>query len=119
MSSRREFLGDTLPTLAFAAIASTLPGCAGNIPAAQLQSVLMRIQGTAPIGKAYLQAVADEAHIPVLEAAFLSTDHRSVLTHIRDLINQDYLDDRLIIVEGWLMSRTEARLAALSYLCFS
>jgi hypothetical protein len=77
-----------------------------------------------PVGAAYLKAVpaeSDRAKLERLllqdlglEARFASPEELGRL--VADRIRDDFAEDRVAQVEGWVLSRTEARLCALAAL---
>jgi hypothetical protein len=74
------------------------------------------------IGRSYLRAQPDEASVPWLtrqlfdvdlSAARATLDAEQVLSRLRDGRSRDFTDGDLVVVEGWFLARTEARLLAL------
>ena len=76
------------------------------------------------IGALYLKIVPDEADIqqllgclcsdhPELEA-LAENSHAALSNRIRALQNEDFDRERVINLDGWILSRTEARLCALT-----
>ncbi|ADE16268.1 hypothetical protein Nhal_3218 [Nitrosococcus halophilus Nc 4] len=91
-----------------------------------LQSFFDDMDSAAFIGKKYLQTVPEEQSIAILverilaampEAQETSTSLAAVLRDKPEVVKhchqQDFVEERIIQVDGWLLSATEARLCAL------
>jgi hypothetical protein len=105
--------------------ARTASGASG--PAARLLGVLSRSDSAAVIGRAYLAGHPDEAEVDRLVAALdtaLQHHHDSsgrvegmeLKGALSRLIRDDFAERRVVHVEGWVLSRSEARLCALAAL---
>ena len=51
---------------------------------------------------------------PALAAALLSSDHRRLTSLARVQVRRDFEENDVVSLEGWLLSRTEVRLATLA-----
>lgn len=89
---------------------------AGNLAA------LLRHQASAQIiGQHYLQRYPDEANADQLFSLITagvdqSVDVQQVRTQLSQRIRQDFADEQVVNLQGWLLARTEARLCALATL---
>lgn len=130
---RRRFLTAALAGVGLLALRSMpLPGRlapAGTpaFPAARLATLFAHAPSTHAIGRVYLRQVPAEGDVPTLArliAASLSTGPAALarmsdaaLRHgIAQRIRQDFADGRIVDVDGWLLSVTEARLYAVTTL---
>ena len=77
------------------------------------------------VGRAYLAAVPEEASVQGLvrrligEASAVSaplplTDRDALRAAMRSRIRRDFAEGRIVMVDGWFLSQTEARLCALT-----
>ena len=93
----------------------------------RLTEIFGRRRSACAVGRAYLRQAPKEADPEFLIGAICETDAdlRRVLVHgdkfrlrkaLRDRVRQDFADGRTVRVDGWLLSRTEARLCALAEL---
>jgi hypothetical protein len=77
---------------------------------------------TRPLGLAYLQVVPEEADVPHLVRALfrgwsdadLGMRPDALCSRLRDQSREDFGLGRHIVLGGWVVSRTEARIAALA-----
>lgn len=118
--SRRELL-----TLALAAgLLHGFPRIASAIPSGTkaLLGALPNRAAAATLGRAYLAASPAEADpgrlLSLLEATLGSdaSDEAALLARIDRQLRSEYIRGDLVDVDGWLLSRTEARLYALAAL---
>lgn len=84
----------------------------------QLHSLAASMQGVARVGRAWLDANPGiEPGAAVMEALGLQPDelltHRQLQTKLGERVARDFEQNRLFVHEGWQLSETEARLAAL------
>jgi hypothetical protein len=108
---------------------SARPRPAAAAPAAatvRRLAAFMRPQpSAAAIGRAYLAHFPEEAEPSALtrrivgdvassEAALMRLDDRSLWNRLAARRRADFAEGRLATVDGWLLSRTEARLCALA-----
>ena len=78
-------------------------------------------KGAAAVGRAYLAIREEEGEIAVLrrllelpaEDPSSPSERKQLLTRLRARQRDDFREDRVVTVEGWLLSETEARLCAL------
>lgn len=81
-------------------------------------SIFERLGPAQRLGRAYLSAHPAEGTerqlAGLLERSNPRWRHGDPRTVARDAVREDYLKGRLVSVGGWLLSQTEARLAALT-----
>ena len=126
---RREFLKGlsglalsrgALPGFAGAALA----GC-GESPLPNALAMIYSDPGAAVIvGRVYLEQFPEEANVEILVAQIvgnqrsrlrkLAMDQPALLRALAELHAADFKEDRLVTVDRWVLSRTEARLCALA-----
>lgn len=88
----------------------------------ELRSVLANDASTELVGGQYLKKVPGEADPDLLRELILSDLPWSASigtdtpTLVRELVRRDFTEDRTIRLGQWLLSRTEARLCALTAL---
>ena len=129
---RRRFLGTlALGGMVWAAWAgharAWLPGAGGRLAAARLLAVLGRPDSAAAVGRAYLASHPAEADGDRLAAhldqavrcqdcdpARARTDQLRVA--LAGQIRADFAAARVVTVDGWVLSETEARLCGLAAL---
>jgi hypothetical protein len=129
--SRRHFLA-----LGVAFAAPLLPGIARLVPlagrtadpttAALLARVADLPASARPVGRAYLAAAPGEANVQslctcivdLLPAGSLTdeADAEEVRVALSALVRDDFRAQRVVVVEGWILSVTEARLYGLAAL---
>jgi hypothetical protein len=79
------------------------------------------------VGRAYLAATPAEASVARLTAGVLASlpatssdvsdaDADELRAVLADVIREDFRTERTVVVEGWILARTEARLCALAAL---
>lgn len=128
---RRRFVAATLLAalgLLPAARAADLVGETGGIQAAGdwLLRMAGEPQASAQLGRAYLETQPDERDPARLRAALSDAlgatldregpaglTAQAALAALRRLVSEDYRGARVVTVDGWLLSRSEARLYAL------
>jgi hypothetical protein len=121
MIGRRQLLqGGLLAPLAFAG-AGLAPRRAAASPAVRLVAVFREPESARVIGRAYLRQAPEEADSARLVALIHPGDcsslgdaelRRAVIARQR----ADFGSGRTVLLDGWLLSRTEARLCALAAL---
>lgn len=129
MLTRRSFLS----VAALSALVITHTGfaksngrvrCAISIDAQRLMKILKQKRSARAIGKAYLELEPKEADTTYLvkaicgsgldlKRAFLVRDDVLLRTAIANRIRHDFIKRRTVMIDGWLLSRTEARICAL------
>ena len=91
----------------------------------ELKDVLDGGPSTELIGRQYLRKIPAERDPALLTelifssfewSAFLQTDARIL---IRDRVKQDFAEDRVVRLGHWMLSQTESRLCALTFLAKS
>lgn len=101
----------------------TLPARGGEVAGAGvLQALFRNIEDAAELGRRYLRDFPHEANKErllstlsvALGASLLSCDRMVLRCAIRDLRARDFTDGDVVIVDGWILSRCEARLCALA-----
>lgn len=122
--NRRQFLQISLGL----GIACWLGAPTVNHPSTRAEQVtgnlaaLLRHQASAQIiGQHYLQRYPHEANADRLFSLITagldqSVDVQQVRTQLSQKIRQDFADERVVNLQGWLLARTEARLCALATL---
>lgn len=122
---RRRILGIIAAT-GGAALVSSLPSLGRRLLLSEsLLAVLSDPAGARDIGRAYLQQVPSEANgrqlvsliaerYPRGMAAQVHVDE--VREYLSNLAREDFAHGRTVELNGWVLSRTEARLCALA--CF-
>ena len=118
---RRQFIGLS----AYLAAAISFPlfeSCAGNVSDSVIAepSLLMRIldkKNIIAVGKKYLDTVPDENDKTKLIHSLVGknsiADSSVVRSQLDKQCNEDFNSDNTRIVNGWVLSRTEARQCAL------
>ncbi len=93
--------------------------------ASRLVSALRSKASAAAVGRAYLETVSDEATVERLSALIAGELQDGALASIGDdglrerlaaVRRRDFEREHVVVVRGWVLSRTEARLCALSCL---
>jgi hypothetical protein len=125
--------------LAMAAVTAFLPGRPGLAAdrlgrsqsvlsrADRLTAIFGRKRSARVVGRAYLRQAPEEADPEFLIAAIhgadadlrhlvVDGDELDLATALRYRIRRDFADGRTVRVDGWVLSRTEARLCALAEL---
>lgn len=91
----------------------------------RLTSVLKRKRSARTVGKEYLRRAPEEADRLLLvnaicgsdcelQRALLDGDDGRLRIAVRNRLRRDFADGRTVLLDGWLLSRTEARLCALA-----
>jgi hypothetical protein len=129
---RRQFLLLALGLAGSVAAGSKLSGAAegwlrqGNLRA-KLTALFIHQESAQAIGRAYLQRYPQEADVRTLEdqiaqgiagghTLLVATGKPEISKLLTDRIRQDFATDRVVKVQGWILSVTEARLCALAAL---
>jgi hypothetical protein len=118
---RRALL--SVPWLTMVALGNSWAGWAAARPAlgAALENLLPDTDSAVAVGRAYLRrhpGDRDQKRVQHLLSAALG-GHPEALApvvlraRVRDRIRQDFAESRIAIVDGWILSVTEARLCAL------
>ena len=125
--SRREFIALGGSALALAgSISCQAARILGN---GRLERRLGQIyeyipQSARAIGHAYLEATPEEGTIDMIVSAIIQSnragrhgfDRKSdadILVSLKNQISEDFISDNVIQLNGWVLSRTEARLCAI------
>lgn len=128
--SRREALKLALATAVLMLSSSQLPAAAAlrraerSLLPIQLTTLLSNRQSAAALGRAYLAAYPHEQQVAALlnqiATSAAARDTAWPGQSLRDLLGQmltdDFAADRVVILQGWVLSVTEARLCALALL---
>jgi hypothetical protein len=125
--SRRRFLRSLLalpiigllPQRAFAISGSRTPVADAPVPAAATTPPVGGLDGVDAIGTVYLHLHPEEASVATLRTALglkAGRDSRKGTRRLARRIATDFEAPDIISVDGWRMSRTEARWAALLHL---
>lgn len=91
----------------------------------RLTSVFKRMGGARAVGKEYLRQAPEEADRlllvdaicgpdPAMQRAVVHGDDHQLRVAVRNQLRRDFADGRTVLIDGWLLSRTEARLCALA-----
>lgn len=111
---RRWFVG--LATL-FALFGRNGTAAAAVLPSPDgaLEALLPRTDDAAVVGRAYLAQYATEADAGLLRRRLVSltAEPRRLRAAIGERIRRDFAEGDTVRIEGWVLSRTEARLCAL------
>lgn len=125
--SRRDFMvfaaalfANAVGSPGYAARIST-PNDAGN----RLSQIFAQdMQAARAIGHAYLREVPGESNAGILAEMIVrsgpvrlrrldSLSKKDLMDTLRALIRQDFVSENTVMLDGWVLSRTEARLCAL------
>jgi hypothetical protein len=120
--TRRRFLALALAAVAGAFGLRRVTSSADDSPTRRLADALGDRDAARAVGERYLAerpGEADEARLvrllaPLGDASALSADE--LARRVRDAVHEDFVRGRVVTVDGWYLSRTEARLCALSTL---
>ena len=126
--TRRRFL--TLAGSVIGTVGIALPGAAtaaGDDGAAELAGVARRARSARAVGRAYLEATPEERCADVLTTkiserlpdggrAIRGAGDEALRRQLHSAIARDFADERVVRVRGFILSRTEARLCALTTL---
>jgi hypothetical protein len=119
-TSRRRFARGMLRTL-IGTLAIPLPWLTRTAASADLGAVLRRRAGAERIGRRYLATLpagTDKARLfamsPALDRASCALRHEPEVAAelLRRGINEDFRHANTVIVDGWVLAATEARLCA-------
>jgi len=97
---------------------------AAEFPAGRnLMALLHHHHSAGEVGRAYLAIAPDEADPAILlrllgadDPNLVALDTEALRRNIRDRQRDDFAEGRTVVVRGWILSRTEVRLCALSAL---
>jgi len=124
--SRRAILG-TLTTFTLIGLTRTGFPCPRPIPktAEPLRSLLQLLEpsrnSAKAIGRVYLVQTPDENDWQTLVGRLLAEtsisecrvyDSKSLSAELKRICSNDFAEDRTVLLDGWMVSRTEARLCA-------
>lgn len=95
-----------------------------NRPGLPLTQLIRQQESARVIGRAYLEAVPAEGNAlrlsdTLMESLNLNPENAAVLApeqlhqRLRERVREDFRDGRTVKLQGWILSRTEARLMAL------
>lgn len=107
-------------TRPFSALAALAPH--EGLHAGDLLQALSHRASAARVGQAYLGAYPEEAELErlvrQLESALASPprSRRALRERLGATVRQDFADGRTVRVQGWVLSRTEARLCGVAAL---
>ncbi len=122
ISRRRFLLGTLVSALALGGCKRLSPWMASGQAPDWLAAVCSDCEAAASLGRAYLASHPKEADRAVLDAAIaesLSPEDETAQTLFQRLdrtVRGEYARDDTLMVERWILSRTEARLYALAAL---
>jgi hypothetical protein len=129
---RRRFLASA-SWLAMVALGGSWPGRAAARPAIDaaasvaLVKLLSEVDSAVVVGREYLRHHPDERdpeHVRHVLSVALggrleAFDPAALRERVRRRVRQDFAENQVRIVDGWILSITEARLCALAALCAS
>ena len=128
---RRSFLAGilslgatALPLTSAASQQGLTSGVFGHCPDASPVQLLQNRESARVVGRAYLAGVSRVPEVAELEQSILgsagigatemeSMDHEKLHERLRARVRLDFEEHRTVKVNGWMLSITEARLAAL------
>lgn len=120
--SRRNFLRQALCWVALGGVAGcrTLPQvefAEGVMPAAWLDEVIGNLEAASRIGKLYMAAHTEEQTADrILDEIATTVQGRLDFDGVSAAIKSDYVRGETVSVDGWIISRSEARVYALAAL---
>lgn len=129
--SRREFLALAAAAGATLLVRSRLPAISAlwrarrDLWGAQLVALLAHRESARIVGLEYLRKYPHESDAGLLldrivaaggGAAILGVSGRSLRVRLDQTIREDFAAERVVILSGWVLSVTEARLCALATL---
>lgn len=124
--TRRGFLASLAVGIAGAALGLRLYWTERRTPAGaeQLVRLLPHADSAARLGQRYLDDTPQEADATRLIALIgtvpaVGESDAALRARLQARIRQDFIDGDTVAVDGWLLSRTEARLCALVHLMHS
>lgn len=128
-STRRTFLGLVLTGSAGAAFGSRAQASTAGRTSREaallvaLTGIFRNRESAARIGERYLRETPHEARTDVLAARIVEpgaaatrVDAASVQGHAKARVQADFEAGEMVVVDGWMLARTEARLCGLVYL---
>jgi hypothetical protein len=127
-SKRRRFLVGALLSLAGSLRAAQLIGSESVGVAGLLRGMFSDASGAAAIGRRYLRSHPEEASATWLSRTLFGSEsvldmNPGGIEFLRERVRagrvQDFVDGDLVILDGWTVTRTEARLLALASLCLA
>ena len=121
---RRTFIKLGVAAGVTGTVAIVLPRVSHTYLLKELLEVLPDLDDAIWVGKKYIEQVPEEADLPWLsehifkESYFLSTlkAEKEFRRHILAIIHNDFVEERVFVLEGWILSITELRVCALLYL---
>lgn len=125
---RRRFLVGALLSLAGSLQAARLIGSESVGVAGILRGMFSETSGAVAVGRRYLRSHPEEASATWLSQALFGSEsaldmNPGGIEFLRERIRagrvQDFVDGDLVILDGWTVARTEARLLALASLCLA
>lgn len=120
---RRAFVVRSLMLAAAGALGPPLAGCGGEareMTAAELAAWLPGEAAVVRLGREYLEGVPDENEAATLLGLLVADagnlDDAAARARMLSQIRADYAGGRTVILSGWVLSVSEARLCALAAL---
>jgi hypothetical protein len=113
---RRRFV--ILALAGTAAVSFTFPQCASGSDDGrpQLLFPLIGKAKTIEIGKAYVERFPSESDPKKLTALISATLNEQPASAVKVSIQNEFSNGKVVIINGWILSLTEARQSALYYL---
>ncbi len=126
-TSRRTFLKVIGTTAAVGLLPIYLVGCSKvdiNTAGAQMMAELDHIDIASEIGAMYIEQTADlqsatyeqiaQIMLNKLALTISKKDLTALSARLREQVNQDFISENVVIIDGWMLSNTEATLCALA-----
>ena len=116
--NRRDALKYGLSAAAVAAVGLVYRLSSDRRRSTDIFDELAEVSGLCTVGRTYLQRFPEEADESTLIALLLAGGSKGLdlrggsTTEVRQRIRQDFVEDDVVTVDGWILSRTEARLYA-------
>ena len=127
-SKRRQFLAGALLSIAGSLRVAQLVGSEPGSVAGLLRGIFADPNGATAVGRYYLRSHPEEASAAWLSRALFGAESVQEagpdgLELLRERVRtgraQDFRDGDVVILDGWAVTRTEARLLALASICLA
>jgi hypothetical protein len=114
-----------------AILLATLDSCRtnrkGNMELPSFLAGIVEEKSIMEIGSGYCDSFPNEKDKEVLQRILLEgyadekKDQNSIIIFLQEKVNRDFLEevDKVVVINGWVLSRTEARQCALYFLIHS
>jgi hypothetical protein len=127
-SKRRQFLAGALLSIAGSLRVAELIGSEPDSVAGHLRGIFADPRGATAVGRRYLRSHPEEASAAWLSRTLFGAESvqetgSDGLELLRERVRtgraQDFRDGDVVILDGWAVTRTEARLLALASICLA